>query len=150
MKRALLLASSLLLSIPACMSTDKDQRIASARNEGQPSEKGLVENKNEEFLVNLHGHYGTGMAHATLDVSTSTPRTVTATVTWHVSPPPCTPDTAVCSFNFAIDPTAVDTIVVIVISDQMDKQGGSERTQINTIIVPVTSDQKQVSINLNN
>ena len=66
-----------------------------------------------EALFILGGWYGTGMAKASLELS-SKGDVVTAAITWRVRPPPVTPDTAIYRFAFRVDKTRIARVRVTV------------------------------------
>lgn len=139
----------LLISVSVCMLANAQHQSVPNSNEKQSLGKEYAGSKNKEVLVILQGYYGTGMAHATFNLSKDTPRVITALVTWHVSAPPLTPDTAACEFNFIIDKTIIDRIIVIVRREQMKIDGSVELTEINRIDVSVNKEQEEILINLN-
>jgi hypothetical protein len=69
-------------------------------------------NFSEEVLVIAQDWYGTGMAKAGLVLTHSSDGVITATIHWNVPPPPVTPDTAFCTFAFAIKRSAVNRVTV--------------------------------------
>ncbi len=139
----------LLISVSICMLANAQHQSAQNLNEKQPLGKEHAGSKSKEALIILQGYYGTGMAHATFNLSTDAPRAITALVTWHVSATPLTPDTAACEFSFTIDKTIIDRIIVIVRREQMKIDGSVELTEINRIDVAVNKEQEKILINLN-
>jgi hypothetical protein len=66
----------------------------------------------EESLVILQESYGTGMAKAHLELSSSQAGVVDASIVWRVPPPPLTPDVAVFTCAFAVKKAEVAEIRV--------------------------------------
>jgi len=141
MKKVLLL-SFLIISVFFSIPAKAQYRMVSGVNDNQFD-------KNKETFIVLRGYYGTSMAKATIDLSLTAPEIITATVTWHVSPPPVTPDTTTCQFVFAVNKTVIDKIKVVVVIDQMDRAGGSNKTEINRIDVSVDPNQEKILVDLN-
>jgi hypothetical protein len=69
-------------------------------------------NFSEEVLAIVQDWYGTGMATPRLGLTHSSDDVITATIHWKVPPPPVTPDTASCTFAFAVKRSAVKRITV--------------------------------------
>jgi hypothetical protein len=91
--------------------TDNGDKQRKARFERALARTGI--DFDREALLILGGWYGTGMARATLELS-SKDDVVTAAITWRVRPPPVTPDTAIYRFAFRVDKTRIAKVRVIV------------------------------------
>jgi hypothetical protein len=66
----------------------------------------------KEVLVIAQDWYGTGMAKPGLAFTRAADGGLVATISWKVPPPPLTPDTASCTFAFAVKRSAVKRITV--------------------------------------
>jgi membrane associated rhomboid family serine protease len=66
----------------------------------------------DEALVIVQDWYGTGMAKASLRLTSPSPDVVRAAIVWRVPPPPVTPDTVVYRFAFVVKKPKVARVEV--------------------------------------